>query len=79
MMDTIIEMLKQMKPDAEINENTELIKSHIIDSLEMIGFVTDLCDAFDVEIMMKDIVPENFSTPAAIYDLIKRIQEEDNI
>lgn len=79
MMDTIIEMLKQMKPDAEINENTELIKSHIIDSLEMIGFVNDLCDTFDVEIMMKDIVPENFSTPADIYNLIKRIQEEDNI
>lgn len=78
-MDTIIEMLKQMKPDAEINENTELIKSHILDSLEMIGFVTDLCDAFDVEIMMKDIVPENFSTPADIYNLIKRIQEEDTI
>jgi len=76
-MDKIIEILKEIKPGAEINENTALIDEHIIDSLAMINLVGTLSDEFDVDISARDITPENFATPAAIQSLIERLEDED--
>ena len=77
-MDTIIKLLKSIKPTAEINETTELINDCIIDSLSMIMLVNALCNEFDVDITAKDITPENFATPLTIYNLISRIEDEDD-
>ena len=77
-MDTIIRILKGIKPAAEINETTELINECIIDSLSMIMLVNALCNEFDVDITAKDITPENFATPSTIYNLISRIENEDD-
>ena len=76
-MDKIIEILKGIKPSADINENTALIDEHIIDSLAMINLVGTLGDEFDVDISARDITPENFATPAAILSLIERLEDED--
>ncbi|MBQ9531494.1 MAG: acyl carrier protein [Eubacterium sp.] len=76
-MDKIIEILKGIKPSADISENTALIDEHIIDSLAMINLVGTLSDEFDVDISARDITPENFATPAAILTLIERLEDED--
>lgn len=76
-MERIIEILKEIKPSAEINENTALIDEHIIDSLAMINLVSALSDEFDVDITARDITPENFASPAAILSLIERLEDED--
>lgn len=77
-MEKIIELLKSIKPSADITETTELINDRVIDSLSMITLVSSLCNEFDVDITAKDITPENFATPADIYNLINRIQDEDD-
>lgn len=77
-MDTIIRILKGIKPAAAINETTELINECIIDSLSMIMLVNALCNEFDVDITAKDVTPENFATPLTIYNLISRIEDEDD-
>ena len=77
-MESVIELLKRIKPSAEIKDNTNLIDECIIDSLSMIVFVNELCNEFDVEITAKDITPENFATPSTIYNLISRIENEDD-
>lgn len=76
-MERIIEILKEIKPTAEIDENTALIDEKIIDSLAMINLVGTLSDEFDVDITARDITPENFATPAAILSLIERLEDED--
>ena len=76
-MEKIIEILKGIKPSADINENTALIDERIIDSLAMIDLVGTLSDEFDVDISARYITPENFATPAAILSLIERLEDED--
>ncbi|MCD7873324.1 MAG: acyl carrier protein [Clostridiales bacterium] len=76
-MERLIEILKNLKPGVDFNENTELIKNKIFDSLGMISLVAELSDEFDVEITARDIVPENFATVKTIYDMILRLEEED--
>ncbi|MFR5876190.1 MAG: acyl carrier protein [Eubacterium sp.] len=76
-METIIEIIKELKPGAVIDENTRLIDDKILDSLAMISLIAELGDEFDVEITAQDIVPENFETVSSIYKMIERLEAED--
>lgn len=76
-MEQLINILKSLKPGVEFNENTELIKNNVFDSLGMVSLVAELSDEFDVEITAEEIIPENFETVKSIYDMITRLEEED--
>lgn len=76
-METIIEIIKGIKPAANVDENTRLIDDKVLDSLAMISLVAELSDEFDVDISAQDIVPENFETVKAIKALIERLEDED--
>lgn len=76
-METIIDIIKELKPGVEINADTRLIDEKILDSLAMISLVAELSDEFDVEITAQDIVPENFATVKAINEMIERLEDED--
>lgn len=76
-MEELIEVLKSVKPGYDFTEDTELIKNKVFDSLAMIQLVAELSDEFDVEITAEDIVPENFESVKSIYNMIKRIEDDD--
>ena len=76
-MEELIEVLKSVKPGDDFTEDTELIKNKVFDSLAMIQLVAELSDEFDVEITAEDIVPENFESVKSIYNMIKRLEDED--
>ena len=76
-MEELIEGLKSVKPGYDFTEDTELIKNKVFDSLAMIQLVAELSDEFDVEITAEDIVPENFESVKSIYNMIKRLEDED--
>ena len=48
----------------------------LIDSLDVMTIVTEICDEFDVEILPTDVVPENFESVEAMWQLIMRLQED---
>ena len=76
-MEELIEVLKSVKPGYDFTEDTELIKNKVFDSLAMIQLVAELSDEFDVEITAEDILPENFESVKSIYNMIKRLEDED--
>ncbi len=76
-MEELIEVLKSVKPGYDFTEDTELIKNKVFYSLAMIQLVAELSDEFDVEITAEDIVPENFESVKSIYNMIKRLEDED--
>ena len=74
-MDKLIEIIREICPAAEDIENCKtLIDDEIIDSFDMVALVTEIMDAFDVEISVDDIIPENFNSVEAIMDLIERLK-----
>ena len=54
----------------------KLVADGLLDSLDVMTIVTELCDEFDVDILPTDIVPENFESAEAMWALIVRLQEE---
>ena len=48
----------------------------MLDSLDIVAIVTDVNDEFDVEINVNDLLPENFNSAKALYELIQKLQYE---
>jgi len=76
-METIINIIKGIKPGVAIDENTRLLDDKILDSLAMVALVAELVDEFDVDIKATDVIPENFGSVKDINALIERLEDED--
>lgn len=72
-MEEIKRILKKMRPDVDL-ECTSLIDDGVLDSFDIVTLVSELISEFDVEINVEDIVPENFNSVEAMYDLVERLK-----
>ena len=70
----IIEILSEICPGVDFETETALIDDGLIDSLDIVAVVTELMEAFDAELGVDDLTPENFNSVEAIEDLIERKQ-----
>ena len=75
MMETLIDILMEIDDSIDWENENLLIDNRILDSFSMITLISDLEDGFDVEIDASEIVPENFNSVNAMWNMIKRLQE----
>ena len=74
-MEKIIEMLKDLHPDIDI-ESDSLIDDGILNSMDVVTLVTDIFNEFDVSVPAGEIVPENFNSARAIWEMVERLLDE---
>ena len=74
-MDELIEILKDLHSDVDFETCTTLIDDKILDSFDIVSIVSEVNDRFDVTIPAKELVPENFNSAKALWDLISRLQQ----
>lgn len=75
-MEELIEVLKEVKPEVDFENEKNLIEDELLDSFDIISIVSAIDEEFDVKITAKDIVPENFNSAEALYNLIQKLEEE---
>jgi Phosphopantetheine attachment site. len=75
-MDKLIDILQTVRPDVDFTTEKNLLQSGVLDSLSIVMLVSDLQEAFDIEVTPVDIVPENFESAETIYSMIQRLQEK---
>lgn len=75
MRETVLEILKDIRPDIEYEGNEALIDNDELESLDIVALVGELCDEFDVEITVEHLVPENFNSVDAMVNLIESLQD----
>ncbi len=71
-MEKILEILTKIRPELNFTESNNYIKDGMLDSLDIIHLVSDLCDVFNISIEGYDIIPENFENTNTIIALIKK-------
>ena len=74
-MDKILEILREIDDSVDYEKETELIDGHILDSFGVITLVSELEGEFDISIDAVEMVPANFNSAAAIWEMVKRLQE----
>ena len=75
-MNALMEILEQLRPDVDFENETGLIDNAILDSFDIVSLVGELNEAFDIEIGPTDLLPENFNSAAAILALVEKLQDE---
>lgn len=68
----ILEMLKDTRPEYDFTASDDFVGDGLLDSFDMVTFVSELENTFGIVIDGLDIVPENFATIPAILETIKK-------
>lgn len=77
MREEIIALLEEIKPGVDYDKERDLIEHKLLESMEIIQLVADLSDAFDIEIPLPYIKPENFKSADAIAAMVQTILDEE--
>lgn len=75
-MEELLSILEDIQPDVDFENETGLIDDHLLSSLSIISLIGELEDAFDISIPAVEIVPENFNSAKAMWEMIERLQDE---
>ncbi len=75
MREKLLEILSEVRPDIDFENETELVSGNILESFDIVQIVAELDDEFDVEVSPKDLTAENFNSLDALEELIERLQE----
>lgn len=72
-MDKLKKILEEFHPEIDYNTCNTLIDDEFFDSLDVVNLIAEISDQFGVEIPPKEVVPQNFNSAQALYDLIQRL------
>ena len=75
-MEKLIELLEDIKMDVDFRTTKGLIDNEILDSFDILSIVGELEEAFGVEVTPVDIIPANFNSAEALWNMVQRIQNE---
>ncbi len=72
MREKIINILLEINPDIELNENINWVKSGSIDSFDISNIVISLEEEFNIEISASEIIPDNFANVDCLLKMVER-------
>lgn len=74
-MNELLTILRELHPDIDFETATGLVEDSVLTSLDIVTIVTEVADRLDVNIPAEKILPENFDSAAALWQLIQRLDE----
>ncbi|MCR4893022.1 MAG: acyl carrier protein [Lachnospiraceae bacterium] len=77
MRDSILEILREQRPDVDFENETQLVSGGVLESFDIVSIVAELDDEFDISIGPKDLVASNFDSVEAITEMVERLTEEE--
>ena len=75
-MEELLDILNDIQPGVDFENEKHLIDDHLLDSLSIISLVAELEDTFDVTIPAVEIIPDNFNSAEAMLEMLQRLQED---
>ena len=75
-MEELLEILNDIQPGVDFENEKHLIDDHLLDSLSIISLVAEPEDTFDVTIPAVEIIPDNFNSAEAMLEMLQRLQED---
>ena len=74
-MERIIELLQEIKEDIDYENEANLIDDELLDSFDILQLISALDDEFDVSIPAAMIIPENFNSVEALWNMVQELMD----
>lgn len=75
-MDELMNILNGIDDSIDWKNEKALIDQRLLDSFGVITLVSELEDQFSVEIDAAQMIPDNFNSAEAIYEMIQQLREK---
>lgn len=75
-MEKLLEILQGIRPDVDFVNEKSLIDDDILDSFDVVSIISELDDAFGVQVRITELDPDNFNSAEAIWALIQSMKEQ---
>ena len=72
MREQVLEILLDVVPDVDFENEVDLVNDKIIDSFAVVAMVNELNDELDIDIPSREILPENFYSLDTIVALVEK-------
>ncbi len=76
-MEQLLEILEDIQPGVDYENCTTLIDDEILDSFSILSLVSEIEDAFEIEIEPVELVAENFNSAQSLWEMICRLRGEE--
>ncbi|WP_297969008.1 phosphopantetheine-binding protein [uncultured Mogibacterium sp.] len=73
-MEELRTILEEIRPDVDFDVEKELIDGKVLDSFDIIAIVSELNQNYDLRINVNDLLPENFNSIEAIWELVQKLK-----
>ena len=73
-MEKLLEILQRVRPDVDFKNETLLIDDGILDSMDVVSIKSELDDEFGVQVRINELIPDNFNSVEAIWNLIQNLK-----
>lgn len=74
-MEKLLEALKRANSKVDFLSSDKLVTDKVIDSIDITSILAELEDTFDIEIDMEYIVPENFDSVDAMWEMVQELMD----
>lgn len=75
-MEELIQILENLHPEVDFDTCDTLVDDKILDSFDIITIISEINEEFDVVIPAEEIIPDNFNSAKALYELVCRLEED---
>ena len=74
-MEKLMNILMEIDGSIDYEKEKALIDGRLLDSFGVITLVSELEEAYDIDIEASEMTPDNFNSAEAIYKMVARLQE----
>ena len=74
-MERLLEILEEILPGEDVENCDTLVDDEILDSFAIITLVSALEEEFDITMSPADLIPENFNSAEAMWEMIEELSE----
>ncbi len=75
-MDTLLEILEEIRDDVDFENTKDLVDGKHIDSLNVLQIIAEVNDEFDIQVPAEEIIPKNFNSIESMWAMIQRLMDE---
>ena len=77
MRERILKILNEINDTVDYEREMRIIDDGLLDSFQIISFISDLSDEFDIEITPVWLVPDNFNSLDKLVNMVSKILEDE--
>ena len=74
-MERLIELLQEIKEDIDYENESALIDDELLDSFDILQLISAIDDEFEVSIPAAMIIPQNFNSVEALWNMIQELMD----